>query len=171
MYLLISLTFDQECSSPYLDRIQFHLTGSTMIWCDARKKDDCRISLPGFGLYLPCVLYCTIDCYLKRLNPFVELWCCKIKECIEFYLNSFSDHFYYTILGREWEGWVAKDMARQRSEGHLYKCPLCPLTKIYRAAGQRIKGKAAENTKVLAHLPCNDRIVSSSSSCWIRIVS
>ena len=27
-----------------------------MIWCDAQKKDDCRISLTGFWLYLPYAL-------------------------------------------------------------------------------------------------------------------
>ena len=40
----------------YLDRIEFYLTGSTMIWCDAQQKDDCQISLPGFWLYFPYAL-------------------------------------------------------------------------------------------------------------------
>ena len=90
------LIFDQECSSPYLDTIEFHLTGSSMIWCDAQKKDDCLISNHRFWLQRSYAL------------PHHPLWfettqsvCWNLmlqKECIDFYLNSFSNYFYCTVL-------------------------------------------------------------------------
>ena len=60
--------------------IEFHLTGSTMIWCDAQKKDNCRISLPDFWLYLPYALL-----YRQLLFETSLSFCWNLvlqKECI-----------------------------------------------------------------------------------------
>ena len=85
-FIRVSLTFYHECSSLYLDRIEFHLTGSTMIWCDIQKKDDWQISLPDFLLYLPYALpYHRY--YLKRISSFGEIWCWKKNA----YFNSYSN--------------------------------------------------------------------------------
>ena len=67
-----------------------------MIWCDAQKKGDCRISLPAFWLYLPYALP-----YRQLLFETSLSFCWNMvlqKECIEFCLNSFSNHFHCTIL-------------------------------------------------------------------------
>ena len=61
-----------------------------MIWCDAQKKDGCQISLPGFWLYLPyAVLYHQL---LFEMSQSVYWIFVLQKECIEFCLNSFSNH-------------------------------------------------------------------------------
>ena len=81
---------------PMLKIGKIYLTGSAMIWCDAQKKEDCRISLPGFWLYLPYALP-----YRQLLFETSQSVCWNLvlqKECIEFYLNSFSNHFHCTIL-------------------------------------------------------------------------
>ena len=67
-----------------------------MIWCDAQKKGDCRISLSGFWLYLPHALL-----YRQLLFETSLSFCWNLvlqKECIKFYLNSFSSHFHCNIL-------------------------------------------------------------------------
>ena len=79
-------------SSPYLDRIEFHLTGSTMIWCDAQKKDDCRISIPDFWLYLPDAL--PYPQLLFEMTQSVYWYLVLQKRKHWFHLNSFSKHFW-----------------------------------------------------------------------------
>ena len=59
------------------------------------KERDCQISLPGFWLYL---LYALLYRQLFELSQCVYWNLVLQKECIEFYLNSFSNHFHCTIL-------------------------------------------------------------------------
>ena len=57
-----------------------------MIWCDAQKKDDCQISLPGFWLYLPyAVLYHQLLFEMSQSVYWILVW---QKECIGFCLSS-----------------------------------------------------------------------------------
>ena len=108
--LRVSWTIDQEWSEPYLDRIEFHLSWehNDLIWCSKERRLS-NITPRFLTLSSICLTVSALP-YRKKhrqssYSKTSQSVCWNLmlkKECIEFYLNSFSNNFTISFFHSFW---------------------------------------------------------------------